>query len=266
MKNNVALSVLIILAAGIPYSTCAGSGDQNRVSGERLERSTILMIVGDDNETVKAGQGTGDIFIRNRLEKILGHEVILFFETESSNTLYEAVELSDLVIVSESIFSLRLRDKLKSVTIPILNYESFLQDEMGMTPREPSCDPGEPEDCAYGVREKDTGIDIIMPGHPLAAGLEGHVTIYEEPKEVSWGKVGEGAKVIATLTGKKEGAAIYVYDKGTELFDGSEAAGIRIGFFLEEENITGTSNFMTEEGLRLFDAAIKFALESGNEQ
>jgi len=38
---------------------------------------------------------------------------------------------------------------------------------------------------------------------------------------------------------------------------------MRIGFFLEEENITGTSNFMTEDGLRLFDTAVKFALESG---
>jgi hypothetical protein len=265
MKNQLLLSAFIILIAGMPFSTHAGFGDQNTSLDGPLKGSTILMIVGDDNETVEPGKGIGDVFIRNRLEKVLGHEVLLLIETESSSTLYEAIEFSDLVIVSESVFSLRLRDKLKSVRIPILNYESFIQDEMGMTAREPSGDPGEPEDYAYGVREKDTGIDIIMPGHPLAAGLEGHVTIYREPRQVSWGKVGEGAKVIATLTGKKEGAAIYVYEKGTELFDGTEAAGMRIGFFLEEENITGTSNFMTEEGLRLFDAAIKFALESGNE-
>ncbi len=265
MKNQILLSALIIFIAGMPYGIYSSSGDQNTVLGERFQGSTILMIVGDDNETVEPGQGTGDVFIRNRLEKVLGHEVILFIETESLSTLHEAVEFADLVIVSESIFSLRLRDKLKSVTIPVINYESFIQDEMGMTAREPSGDPGEPEDFAYGVREKDTGIDIIMPGHPLAAGLEGHVKIYKEPKQVTWGKVGAGAKVIATLTGKKKAAALYIYDKGAELFDGTEAAGMRIGFFLEEENITGTSNFMTEDGLRLFDAVVKFALKSENE-
>ena len=265
MKNQILLSALIIIIAAIPYRTFAGSGDQNTGLEERFQGSTILMIVGDDNETAEPGQGTGDIFIRNRLEKVLGHEVILFFETESLSTLHEAVEFADLVIVSESVFSLRLRDKLKSVTIPVINYESFIQDEMGMTAREPSGDPGEPEDFAYGVREKDTGIDIVMPGHPLAAGLEGHVEIYREPREVNWGKVGAGAKVIATLTGKKEAAALYIYEKGAELFDGTEAAGMRIGFFLEEENITGTSNFMTEEGLLLFDAAVEYALESENE-
>ena len=265
MKNQILLSALIIFIAGMPYSTYSSSGDQNTGLEERFQGSTILMIVGDDNETVEPGQGTGDVFIRNRLEKVLGHEVILLIETESLSTLHEAVEFADLVIVSESIFSLRLRDKLKSVTIPVINYESFIQDEMGMTAREPSGDPGEPEDFAYGVREKDTGIDIIMPGHPLAAGLEGHVKIYKEPKQVTWGKVGAGAKVIATLTGKKEAAALYIYDKGAELFDGTEAAGMRIGFFLEEENITGTSNFMTEEGLHLFDTAVEFALESENE-
>lgn len=264
MKNLIILLVSITLFAGMPYCTYASSGDQNTVLEERLQRRTILMIVGDDNETVEPGHGTGDVFIRNHLEKVLGHEVILFIETESQSMLNEAVELTDLVIVSESVFSLRLRDKLKSVTVPVINYEAFIQDEMGMTAQEPSGDPGEPEDFAYGVRDKDTGIDIIMSGHPLAAGLKGNVTIYKEPKQVTWGKVGEGAKVIATLTGKKEAAVIYLYDKGARLYDGTEAAGMRIGFFLEEENITGTSNFMTEDGLHLFDAAVKFALESEN--
>lgn len=223
------------------------------------------MIVGDDNETVEKGEGTGDLFIRNRLEKVLDYEVILFFDTGSPGSLNEAVEYADLVIVSESVHSLNLRDKLKSVTIPVLSYEAFIQDDMGMTAKEPHGDPGEPEDFAYGVREKDTGIDIVMPGHPLAAGLNGHVTIYKKPREVTWGKVGEGAKVIATLTAKRNAAVIYLYDKGSRLYDGTEAAGMRIGFFLEEENITGTSNFMTEDGLQLFDAAVKFALESENE-
>lgn len=264
MKNQTLLPVLIILIASTALSIYARSGDPNTGLEERLQGRLILMIVGDENRTAEPGQGTGDVFIRNRLEKVLGHEVTLGVDSASLSILYLAAESADLVIVSESTTSMILRNKLKSVTTPIINYESFIQDEMGLTAVEPSGDPGEPEDFAYGVREKDTGIDIVMPGHPLAAGLAGHVDIYRETREVTWGKVGGEAKVIATLTGKNEAAAIYIYDKGAELFDGTRAAGMRIGFFLEEENITGTSNYMTEDGLRLFDAAVKFALESGN--
>jgi hypothetical protein len=260
MKNQVLLSVLILLIASITFSARALSGDNNKGMKEPLQGKTILMIVGDENRTAVPGQGTGDVFIRNRLEKVLGHKVILGIDSVSPGELFAAAQKADLVIVSESTTSMLLKNKLKSVTTPIISYEAFIQDEMGLTAVERPGDPGEPEDFNYGVRKLDTGIDILMPDHPLAAGLKEHVTIYKEPREVTWGKVGKNAKVIATLTGKKEAAAIYVYDKGVGLFDGTKAAGMRIGFFIEEENRTGTSNIMTEDGIRLFDAAVKFAL------
>jgi hypothetical protein len=262
MKNILLLPVLIIIITGMPVNTNPLSENQNEGMEKSVQGKTILLVVGDDNRTVKNGQGTGDLFIRNRLEKMLGYKVILGVDSTSSEKMYAAAESVDLVIVSESSTSMLLRNKLKSVTTPVINYESFIQDDMGLTAIERPGDPGEPENFDYGVRGKDTGIDIIMPDHPLAAGLKGHVEIYREPRQVTWGKIGKSAKVIATLTGKKEAAAIYVYNKGDKLFDGTTAAGMRIGFFLEEENITGTSNFMTEEGLRLFDAAVKFALGS----
>ena len=264
MKKQILFSAVIILFAGLPVFTSAHSLNNYKNRDEATQGKTILMIVGDENRTAVPGQGTGDLFIRNRLEKLLGHKVILGVDSASVGVLQSAAESADLVIVSESTTSVALRDKLKPVTTPIISYEAFIQDEMGLTAKELPGDPGEPDKFNYGVREKDTGIDIVMAGHPLSAGLKGHVEVYKESKEVTWGKVGKNAKVIATLTGKKEAAAIYVYDKGAELFDGTIAAGIRIGFFLEEENKTGTSNFMTAEGLRLFDAAIKFALGSNN--
>ena len=254
MKIKVFISALIILSSFMFLASAVHS------HATPLQDKTILFIVGDDNGTAVPGQGTGDKFIRNRLEKVLGLKVILAVDTTSLNNLRTAAEAADLVIVSESPHSLKLQDKLKSVTTPIISYEAFIQDEMGLTAKELPGDPGEPENFNYGVREKDTAIDIIMPGNPLAAGLNGTVTVYREPREVTWGKVGKYAKVIATLKGKKEAAAIYLYNKGDILFDGTKAAGMRIGFFLEEENKTGSSNFLTEDGLRLFDAAVKFAL------
>jgi hypothetical protein len=259
MKNNVLIPVLILLFAIMPVITFAHFPEQSKNMNEAVQGKTILFIVGDENRTAVPGQGTGDTFIRNRLEMVLGHKVILGIDSALVGELFASAESADLVIVSESTTSVKLRDKLKAVTTPILSYEAFIQDEMGLTAIELPGDPGEPEKFSYGVRDKDTGIDIVMPDHTLAAGLKGHVTVYKAPKQVTWGKVGKSAKVVATLSGKKEAAVIYIYDKGAELFDGTIAAGMRIGFFLEEENKTGTSNFMTPEGLRLFDAAVKFS-------
>ena len=62
------------------------------------------------------------------------------------------------------------------------------------------------------------------------------------------------------MAGDAAGASIYVYAKGSVLFDSSTAAGLRVGFFLEDDNQTGTPNLMTENGLKLFDAAVAHAL------
>lgn len=264
MKNLIFLLVSITLFAGVSSHNTARTLDPDPSVEERIQGSIILLIVGDENGKSEPGNGIGDIFIRNRLEKVLGHEVILGIDSSPADELNMSAGQADLVIVSESTTSRKLLDKLKSVITPVINYESFIQDEMGLTAKEPSGDPGEPEDYAYGVRNKDAGIDIIMPDHPLAAGLEGNVKVYQEPKQITWGKVGKGANVIATLSGEKSGAVIYLYQKGAELFDGTKAVGMRIGIFLEDDDETGTANLMTEDGLRLFDAAVKFALESKN--
>jgi len=224
--------------------------------------SNILFVVGDENGTSATGEGIGDVIIFNRLETELGHNVKLGFDDAPADELQRAAAKADLVIVSESVTSRKLLDKLKPVETPIINYEAFVQDDLGLTALEPGGDPGEPPENAYGVRDKETDITIVTPSHPLAAGRTGNVTVYHEPKQITWGTVSKSAEVVAILPGEKRGATIYVYRKGSELFDGTIAAGLRVGFFLEDDDETGTANMLTEEGLRLFDTAVKFALET----
>jgi hypothetical protein len=224
--------------------------------------SNTLLVVGDENGTSVPGKGIGDVFIINRLETELGHNVKLGFDDAPADELRKAAAKADLVIVAESVTSRKLLDKLKPVETPILNYEAHAQDDMGLTALDPGGDPGEPPECAYGVRDKETRITIVAHAHPLAAGTTGDVTVYHEPKQITWGTVGKSAEVVAILPGEKRGATIYVYRKGSELFDGTVAAGLRVGFFLEDDDKTGTANMMTDEGLRLFDAAVKFGLET----
>ena len=220
----------------------------------------VLLVVGSENGNSQRGEGIGDRFMRARLSEDLGHQVSLGNDNASAASLRAAAEAADLVMVSESVSSAFLQDKLKPVGTPIVNCEAFIQDEMGLTPPGPPGDPGEPDRFALGVKAAETRIDIVDPTHPLAAGLMGSVAVYKEPKQVTWGQVGEGAKVVATLPGDPEGVAIYVYEKGSALRDGTQAAGRRIGFFLEDDDVTGTANLMTEAGFALIDAAITYGL------
>jgi len=225
---------------------------------------TIVMIVGDSNGTVARGQGIGDRFLRDRLEMVLGHHAMLVDDITPQAQMVAAAMAADMVLVCESSASANIMDKLKPVTTPILNYEAFIQDDMGQTPPGPPCDPGEPEPCTLGVRASDDKIDIADPKHPLAAGLSGTVVVYTANKEITWGKVAPTAEVVATLAGDPRGATIYVYRKGATLYDGTPAAGLRVNFFLEDDNVTGTPNLMTADGLKLFDTAVSFALAGGN--
>ena len=250
-------------AAG-PETSRADAGPQvDAAAGETPPAGAgrnILMVVGNENGTSARGEGIGDKFLRARLEA-QGHKVTLAGDNGTAATLTAAAAQADLVIVSESVGSAMLQGKLKSVTTAILNYEAFIQDEMGLTPPGPPGDPGLPDTFALGVKANETRIDIVMPAHPLAAGLTGTVAVYRMPRSITWGKVAATAEVVATLPGDPAGVATYVYRKGARLQDGTMAAGLRVGIFLEDDDTTGTANLLTAEGLQLIDAAVKFALQ-----
>jgi hypothetical protein len=115
----------------------------------------------------------------------------------------------------------------------------------------------------YGAIAGETDIVIVDPAHPLAAGLSGRVTVYPIPAEINWAAaevMAPGAHVVATLVNYPKAASIYFVPRGGELFGGSAAPGVRIVLFVENDNNIGTHHQMTEDGHRLFDAAVSFAL------
>jgi hypothetical protein len=230
--------------------------------------ANVMLLIGNSNGTVgKGGFSIGDRFIHDRLQTVLKHTVTVIPDSASKDSILHSAARADLVIVMESTTSLLLGSKLKTTPTPLLNYEAFIQDEMGMTALTPPGDPGMPDKFALGVQLSGDAIAIQKPDHPLAAGLTGRVKIYSQPKSITWGKVAATAEVIATLAGDtadaSTGATIYLYAKGVRLFDGTTAAGMRIGFFLEDDNVTGTPNLMTAEGLALFDRAVEYGLANG---
>jgi hypothetical protein len=221
----------------------------------------VLLINGNSNNTVTQGNlSLGDAFVKQRLENVLHHKTRVMWDQTSGTAMLAAADSADLVVVLESVTSATLTDKLRATTAPLLNCEAFIQDDLGLTATGPSGDPGPPSQFAFGVVADETRIVIRDAGHSLAAGLRDQVEVYSAPKEINWGKVAAGARVVATLATDTAGAALYVYEKGSALFDGKKAAGMRIGFFLEDDNETGTATFFKADGLKLFDAAVAYAL------
>lgn len=116
---------------------------------------------------------------------------------------------------------------------------------------------------SHGAIVDQTSLVITNPSHPLAAGLSGRVQVYRVLREMNWGAVANlapGAEVVATLPDYPDAAVIYFVPRGGQLANGQPATGLRIHYFIENENGPGTHNLMTADGFRLFDAAVTYAL------
>jgi hypothetical protein len=194
-----------------------------------------------------------------------------------------AADAADLVIIPESVVSNGVGTKLTATSTPVVNMEAFLQDEFQFVdPDGVSVDPGSPEGGAGGTVEEPTGeveighfgaidgetdIVIVDPSHPLAAGLSGRVTVYTIPAEINWAVnevLAPGVQSVAALPDYPEAQSIYFILPGDALFDGSPSPNLRISLFTENNNDIGTYHRMTEDGHRLFDAAINWALTYGS--
>ena len=235
---------------------------QQRQGGAPSTGKNIVMICGNENQTVLNCTSIGDVFVKNHLELDMGHKVIRVPHDTAADKMLAFANAADLVIIVESVGSGTVGTKIVSTPTPVLTSEAFLQDEFGLTnPKGKTVDPGPPDAAAFGAVENQTAINITNPGHPLAAGLKGRVQVYRFPREMNWGKeTVPGAEVIATLPDYPTAKLIYMVRKGAKLYDGTPAPGLRIQYFVENDNETGTVNLMTADGLRLWDAAVNYAL------
>ena len=87
----------------------------------------------------------------------------------------------------------------------------------------------------------------------------GSVTVYTIPAEINWAVnevLAPGVQSVAALPDYPEAQSIYFILPGDALFDGSPSPNLRISLFTENNNDLGTYHRMTEDGHRLYDAAI----------
>jgi hypothetical protein len=149
-----------------------------------------------------------------------------------------------LVVLSGSCASATLGIKYRDVAVPVLSSEAAVYDTMGMT------------GAGTGLGAFVGGsLNILMPTHPMAAGLQGTVAVVGTSSNLGWGRPAPGAERVAAIPGADDQVAIFGYPKGTMMAT-VVAADRRVGFFATDNAAPN----LGAAGVRLLGAAIDWAL------
>jgi hypothetical protein len=241
MLEKIFVRALLCLIVIIGFSATKAMGDN------------ILFI-----SAMNADQTNADDLLKAFMES-LGHTVTYFDDDEDEAATEAAAAAADLVFISESVGSGGIREEITEIETPMIVNEMWAWDEMGLT------HGGGADEAAV-----TTNIEIVNPGHPLAAGLSGSIAFLTDVTsslgacDLGKGIAGDEATVIATAT-LADGETydiLFVYEKGAALpaapTDGSPqvAADIRICFGFHEF----CDPVLTDNAYALLEAAIKYIL------
>lgn len=175
----------------------------------------------------------------------LGYQVTFADQSEPASK----ADNYDLVIISSTVGSQDFEGKYKDVKVPLLTWENDILDDLRFT--------GRYKDVDFGEVEKEHYIYIVNAPHPLAAGLPAGInSVYRKDQPMGWGKPGLGASIIATMPGQPDKAIIFGYEKGATMDYDFLAPARRVMLFLDNK----TFPLLKENGTKLFDAAVKWAI------
>lgn len=153
----------------------------------------------------------------------------------------------DLVIISASVASADVNTKFKTVTVPVLNYEPSIMDDMAMT--------GLTNGTDYGSVGSMTQIVIQNSAHQMAAGLSGTVTVFNSPQGGVWGVPSANAEAVASMVSETTKKTIFGYPSGVAMVNYTSPAR-HVGMFTEQSGPA----FFTSEGQSIFKAAANWAM------
>jgi hypothetical protein len=208
-----------------------------------------------------------DPFTFMHLETAFGADNVDYMQGSVAPADGSAASGYDVLYISSTMASGDTRDKYEDSPVGIVNSENALVRDDSVGNYFLSDSGGNRDNYVNEVQK----INILDPGHPLAAGLSGEVTVFNSLTGNWWqfaqGNLGAGvvrvAETLLTDVGTDPQHAILAADKGAQLLgDGTPgkpatAAGRRVFFFLSD---TGSFD-LTADGFKLFDAAIQWAAE-----
>ena len=158
----------------------------------------------------------------------------------------------DLIIQSSSLGSGTVENngvgKFRFLAIPAIEWEASSQDAFAFQELNGTTTVGQ------------TQVNIVDSTSPLAAGFPNGLvtTTTADPSGLDAYSQGTptGAHIVATLAADSTQAVIYNYEKGDKGFNDFVMPARRVFFFFGDNTIT----FATAAGLKLFDAAVDWAL------
>lgn len=204
------------------------------------------------------GMNDSEKAIRGRVEELSGLPVVPisdedFVEADTTNCR--------MILLSKTVDDAIIHDRIKSAPCGIFSWE-----ENAQTLQTLALVRSHGEDRAFWHQE---GQQVhVLPEAPeaLSAGLKGMVDFYlplDSVPHISYGKREDMVDTHATLVAEFERPgyhnSIYYFDRGDTLADGTPAAARRLFFGLHRD----TYRHLSPEGRSLFDAAIRWTLETG---
>lgn len=214
------------------------------VLGPAAARPEVLLVVG------RLPLEPGDAAVRRRFEKLgFGVEVKEAAAAREADAAGRRLVALSSTAMAEELFDVpvELRTRFRGSGVPLFVWEPRLFHDLGMT-------AGGAHGVDWAASPQRRRLSILDAAHPLAAGLSGAVEVVAQPERLSWGRTGPGAVRIATLEGEPEKTALFAYEKGAPMDGGFTAPARRVGFFLFDT----TALQLSEDGLRLFDAAVRW--------
>jgi beta-N-acetylglucosaminidase/Glycosyl hydrolase family 20, domain 2/Bacterial Ig domain len=201
----------------------------------------VLLLTGDD-APIPAGQtlSTGDAAVRDRLE-YLGYPVVT---GKGVDSVPSDADGKAAVVISSTLSSGSVGSKFRDAAVPVLTWEAYVLDDMGM-----AANPGE----TFRVSQ----VDVTGTGSALAAGLSGVVPVYRGADRVRWGTPAPAAETAAVAVDDPAHATLFGYRTGARML-GLTAPAPRVALFLGDEGLD--PDVVTDQGVRLFDAAVGWAL------
>jgi hypothetical protein len=177
---------------------------------------TVLIVVGDANSV-----GVSDQMIGLRMVS-LGYNVQV-----TSDEVITGVDATGkaLVLTSSPVGSGVLNTKFRDVPVPVINWETLVQDDYGFT-----------NTTSIGNTTGQTTLNIINATHPLATGLFGDNQIVATPAgDFSWGVPGGSPITIAQLGNGTNSPCLYAYEAGSAMTVGIAPAR-QVNLFLQAKH------------------------------
>lgn len=187
-----------------------------------------------------------DVAVKARLEA-LNHTVTV---KDGASAIAADATGKAMVLISSTVTPTSVGTKFRTVTVPVITWESGLFNNMGMTGS---------TNKDFGTKTGQTQVSIINPSHPLAGGLTGTTTVVTSAKTFDWGKPNGNAIAIATASGDAAKTTIFAYEPGVAM-PGLAAPARRLALFLYDD----TAASFNVSGTALLDAAIKWARGGGS--